>query len=189
MTTTIRILQVKLNDHNLCPAIWSNLEDAIDFPLLAWIMDRLLFSFGYDGRPENALFAARASVNLYRAVGEEGMDMANVLAGAIHDLSIPLSALGYSKEALEAARESVKIRRRLARDRPTAFSPNLANSLNMLSLQLSALGYYKEALTAVGLSSDLYRDLAKKIVGRIQSICCVVAVSSRDISLQSQRKF
>ncbi len=73
------------------------------------------------------------------------------------NLGVRLHALGRLEEALEAAREAVDIRRRLAASRPDAFLPGLALSLNNLGCDLGALGRREEALEA---AEEAVRTLA-----------------------------
>ncbi|MDP8225058.1 MAG: tetratricopeptide repeat protein [Candidatus Lernaella stagnicola] len=82
-------------------------------------------------------------------------------ARGANNLAIRLSALGRREEALDAAREAVKLYRELADARPDAFRPDLAASLNNLSIRLSALGRREEALDAAREAEKLYRELAK----------------------------
>ena len=81
-------------------------------------------------------------------------------AAALNNLGNRLSNLGRPEAALEAAREAVAIRRRLAADRPDAFLPDLATSLSNLGNCLSELGRREEALAAAREGTDIYRRLA-----------------------------
>ena len=65
---------------------------------------------------------------------------------SLNNLSNCLSELGRREDALKAIEEAVQLRRRLAADRPAAFTPDLATSLNNLSGCLSELGHREDAL-------------------------------------------
>ena len=82
-------------------------------------------------------------------------------ARLLNNLGNRLSKLGRREEALKATQEAVEIRRRLAKDRPDAFLPDLASSLNNLGNRLSDLGRREEALKATQEAVDTYRGLAK----------------------------
>jgi tetratricopeptide (TPR) repeat protein len=72
-----------------------------------------------------------------------------------------LSDLGRWEEALAAVQEAVDIIRRLAKDRPDAYLPDLAMILNNLSSSLGDLGRQEEALAAIQEAVDIRRRLAK----------------------------
>ena len=78
-----------------------------------------------------------------------------------NNLAIRLSAVGERGEALEAAREAVRLRRALAEDFPAAYTPDLAMSLNNLAAFLSEVGERDEALVAAREAVELYRGLAE----------------------------
>jgi tetratricopeptide (TPR) repeat protein len=62
---------------------------------------------------------------------------------------------------LHAAQEALDIYRRLVKDRPDAFLPDLAMSLNNLGTMLRDLGRREEALHAAQEALDIYRRLVK----------------------------
>ncbi|MHC4357022.1 MAG: tetratricopeptide repeat protein, partial [Planctomycetota bacterium] len=82
-------------------------------------------------------------------------------ARLLNNLGPRLSDLGRREDALTAAQEAVEIYRRLAKDRPDAFLPDLAMSLNNLGNRLSELGRREDALTAAQEAVEIYRRLAK----------------------------
>ena len=68
------------------------------------------------------------------------------LAGSLNNLANHLSEVGERNEALEAAREAVRLRRALAEASPAAYAPKLAASLTNLANRLSEVGEQDEAL-------------------------------------------
>ncbi|MGA9363500.1 MAG: tetratricopeptide repeat-containing protein [Bacteroidota bacterium] len=78
----------------------------------------------------------------------------------LNNLSIRLSDVGDRRGALDAIKEAVEIRRRLAVANPAAFEPNLATSLNNLSGRLSDVGDRRGALDAIKEAVETYRRLA-----------------------------
>ena len=83
----------------------------------------------------------------------------NEYASLLNDYAVGLSEMGHHKQALEAARESVRIYRELSAGNPAAFLPNLALSLNNMANRLSNVGQRKLALEAAQEAVELYRDL------------------------------
>uniref|UniRef100_UPI0028526DD7 tetratricopeptide repeat protein n=1 Tax=Schaalia odontolytica TaxID=1660 RepID=UPI0028526DD7 len=71
------------------------------------------------------------------------------------------SAVGERNEALEAAREAVRLRRALAEASPAAYAPDLAMSLTNLAAFLSEVGKQDEALEAAREAVRLRRALAE----------------------------
>ncbi|MFG1855993.1 tetratricopeptide repeat protein, partial [Actinomadura geliboluensis] len=84
-----------------------------------------------------------------------------ILAISLNNLSVRLGDLGRHEEGLEAIREAVQIRRRLAETRPDAYLPNLATSLNNLSVRLGDLGRHEEGLEAIREAVQIRRQLAE----------------------------
>ena len=72
-----------------------------------------------------------------------------------------LSELGRREEALAASEEAVAIWRRLAKERPDAFLPDLAMSLHNQSNRLGELERRDEALAAIEEAVAIYRPLAE----------------------------
>ena len=88
-----------------------------------------------------------------------------------------LSEIGRREDALVAAEEAVDLHRRLAAERPDAFTPDLATSLNNLANRLSGLGSREEALAAaeeaVGLLSPYFQARPKAFAGQMQVVARV----------------
>jgi tetratricopeptide (TPR) repeat protein len=82
-------------------------------------------------------------------------------AQVLNNLANRLSDLGQRKAALDAAKEAVDLRRKLAQARTDAFTPDLAGSLNNLAVRLSDLGQHEAALEAAKEAVDIYRQLAQ----------------------------
>ena len=78
-----------------------------------------------------------------------------------NNMAIRLSEVGQRNEALEAAREAMRLRRALAEDSPQAYTPRLAMSLNNLANRLSEVGERNGALEAAREAVELYRGLAE----------------------------
>jgi hypothetical protein len=67
------------------------------------------------------------------------------LAICLDNLSLRLSDLGHEQDALEVIKESVELRRGLAKKLPTAYNPGLVSSLIILSNCLKGLGREEDA--------------------------------------------
>jgi len=80
-----------------------------------------------------------------------------------------LSDAGDNAAALEAIRDAVAIRRRLAAANPARFEPDLALSLNNLSVQLSDAGDNAAALEAIRDAVAIYRRLVAANPARFES--------------------
>jgi len=78
------------------------------------------------------------------------------------NLSNHLYEAGENAQALDAIREAVDIHRRLAKENPARFEPDLAMSLNNLSGCLSEAGEDAQALGAISEAVDIYRRLAEE---------------------------
>jgi tetratricopeptide (TPR) repeat protein len=65
------------------------------------------------------------------------------------NISDRLSYMDRREEALAAVEDAVELRRKLAREEPTSFNPDLAMSLNNLFGCLSKLGRREDALEAI----------------------------------------
>jgi tetratricopeptide (TPR) repeat protein len=90
------------------------------------------------------------------------------LALSLTYLAVDLAEVGRRREALEPARESVDIRRRLAdpdTGDPDAYEPLLALSLSNLANSLSEVGRRREALEPARESVDIRRRLADPDTG------------------------
>ncbi|MYW20949.1 ATP-binding protein, partial [Streptomyces sp. SID2955] len=66
------------------------------------------------------------------------------------------------EEALTAITRAVDIWETLARQRPDAFLPDLADSLNNQSVYLADLGRREEALTAITRAVEIWETLARQ---------------------------
>ena len=84
-----------------------------------------------------------------------------VRAKWLHNLGIRLSELGERSGALEATREALEIRRKLAQSHPEAFLPDVAMTLNNLGMMLSELGERSGALEATREALEIYRKLSE----------------------------
>jgi len=94
-------------------------------------------------------------------------------ARLLNNLGNRLSNLGRREQALEATQEAVEIRRKLARQRPDAFLPDLARSLNNLGKVLSDLGRREQALgvgeTAVRMLLPFFRSLPSAFSAQMEN--------------------
>jgi len=108
-----------------------------------------------------------AAVALWRTlleVAKADYDRADLL----NKLSVDLSDSGDNTGALEAIKEAVDIRRRLAEANPARYEP-LAISLNNLSAYLSDSGDNTGALEAIQEAVDVYRRLVEANPARYES--------------------
>ena len=78
----------------------------------------------------------------------------------LNNLAAFLSEAGERGEALEAAREAVRLRRSLVEESPVAYTPDLAMSLNTLAIRLSEAGERGEALEAAQKAANLLSFIA-----------------------------
>ncbi len=78
-----------------------------------------------------------------------------------NNLGVRLSDLGHREDALNATKEAVTIRRKLAEQRPDAFLPDLAGSLCNMGIRYSNLGQREAALQATKEAVTIYQKLAK----------------------------
>jgi tetratricopeptide (TPR) repeat protein len=92
------------------------------------------------------------------------------LAAALHEHAHRLAETGRATDSLAAYRESIAIRRRLAKVAPAARQDQLAVAINDAALALSALGRHREALAAseealaiLGLPADTLPGLSVEI--------------------------
>lgn len=85
----------------------------------------------------------------------------NTRAGLLTNRANYLSVLGRFDEALACAEKAVKLRRDLARTRPTGFNHDLAMSLLTLATSLSEFNRVEDALACAKEGVDLYRQLAR----------------------------
>ncbi len=76
-----------------------------------------------------------AAVVTYRVLLDLASD-SEEKGGLLNNLSVRLGDVGDRRGALDAIKEAVEIRRRLAAANPAAFEPDLATSLNNLSGRL-----------------------------------------------------
>jgi len=86
-----------------------------------------------------------------------------VPSGPRFDLSIELSGVGRSAEALVAAEEAVLRYRRLADTNPATYGPDLAQALLAITqIRVTSRSGFPEALAAIRESVAIYRLLAAK---------------------------
>jgi tetratricopeptide (TPR) repeat protein len=99
------------------------------------------------GRPQEAVSAASAAVELYRDLDAELSRLHQAdLADAFEAQSHALDLLGDGRpRAADAARQAVRIYRELATAQPEMYRRHLAQSLNTLSIRVDALGHSAEA--------------------------------------------
>src|SRR5262249_25102976 len=126
---------------------------------------------------EEALEATREAVLIRRRLAEARPEaFLPELALSLHNLGdirsylgwreeIMLGEIGWRDEALEAVRESVLIRRRLAEARPEAFLPDLAQSLGALGAILRAHGEREPAASAFREALTLLWPLVEQTPG------------------------
>jgi len=95
--------------------------------------------------------------------GQAGDDPSHLpaLAATLNDLSIRLAHLERSRQALEAATESVEINRKLARIQPDVHLTHLATSLNTLSNRQMNNHQLMEAKASLDESVKIYRKLVR----------------------------
>ena len=130
-------LDVTINQGGpFAPALEELIASGADLPL-AEIEDAI--PLGHGVLRGAALAATRRLAASAERSPEQQARWANTLA-------IRLSEAGERGEALEAAREAVRLRRVLAGASPAAYTPNLAMSLNNLANHLSEAGERGEAL-------------------------------------------
>ena len=82
-------------------------------------------------------------------------------AAELHNHAVHLAATGDRPGALIAAQEAVGIYKRLAKNNPAAYEPNLAMSINNLANHLIQTGDRPSALIAAQEAVDIRRRLAK----------------------------
>ncbi|MBL0885734.1 tetratricopeptide repeat protein [Myceligenerans indicum] len=135
-------------------AVWTD-------PELAWG----LYSLELTTRPADVdaarWYHERAVAILRDLVAQDPVAYEETLARVQANLLLLVNR-GRPAEALDGLRESVAIRRRLARDRPDAFERHLAYSLSNLSHALAALGAAAEALAAGQEALALRRRAVRK---------------------------
>lgn len=126
-------------------------------------------SVALDGKPErcHSVVGAFSDTNLpsglavcavatWRTLAEHAASEEE-RASWLNNLSVDLSASGEEAGALEAVRQAVEIRRRLAAANPARFEPDLAMSLGALSINLVPSGDKVGALDAVEEGIELLR--------------------------------
>ncbi len=89
-------------------------------------------------------------------------EQTNVRAGLLNNLGLRLNAVGRFEDALEATREAVGLRRRLAEQNPEVYSQDLALNLHNLGGDFSAVGRHEDALEATQEAVDVRRRLAEE---------------------------
>jgi hypothetical protein len=100
-----------------------------------------------------------AGVVVYRTL-LDGVKDDGIKSRHLNNLSNHLGKSGDLPGALEAIREAVEIRRRLATTNPARYEPDLARSLNNLSNRLGESGDRQGALGAIRESVEIRRRLA-----------------------------
>ncbi len=132
-------------------------------PVLPWDLGRSFLTalFPFLPAPDRTIILRRFLAAFYE-VGKGWAQGEEERALWSNNLSVALSAVGRGEEALEATKEAVEIRRRLAERNPDAFLPDLATSLNNLGSDLSDVGRIEEALEATKEAAEIYRRLAEK---------------------------
>lgn len=110
-------------------------------PDLAMSLNNVAIRLSDLGQREEALEAARESVEIYRELARHRPGIFHPgLAMSLNNVANRLSDLGQREDALDAAREAVEIYRELTQHRPDAFRPNLARSLAVMGLRLEESG-------------------------------------------------
>jgi hypothetical protein len=84
------------------------------------------------------------------------------LAARLSNLAVRLSNVGRRKDGLAASKEAVEIYRRLAKDQPEDFLPDLGRSLSNAGAMFSNLDQREEALVASEEAVAIYRKLARE---------------------------
>ncbi|AWB07516.1 hypothetical protein A6A40_21065 (plasmid) [Azospirillum humicireducens] len=153
---------------------------------------------------ECACAANERLVDLWRLDINDNPDKAVILAAGLNNLANRLGELGRREDALAAATEAADLYRQLAKQRPDAFTPNLAMSLNNLAAFLSELGRREDALAAATEAADLFRQLAKQrpdaftpnlaaslnnLAGRLSELGCredALAAATEAVTLRRQ---
>ena len=96
---------------------------------------------------------------------------------SLNNLANSLSELDRREDALAVAEEAVDLYRRLAAERPDAFTPNLAAALNTLADRLSEFGRPEDALAAaeeaVSLLSPYFQARPLAFAGWMQEMARV----------------
>jgi tetratricopeptide (TPR) repeat protein len=114
------------------------------------------------GRANDALEPMRNAVARYRALVRGDKQHLAGLASALSNLSLGLSRVGNSREALAANQEALRIRQRLYRRRPDEMAADLATSLSNVANQFLAAGRVAEALPVAREALALRRELARE---------------------------
>ncbi len=127
---------------------------------LAAALNNLGNSLNALGRREEALAAARESLDIRRRADARRDAFLPDLASSLTNIGNVLSGLGRREEAAAAAQEATDIYRGLAAARPDAFLRHLAGSLSNLGGSLAALGRPEEALAVAQESVEIRRRLA-----------------------------
>ena len=122
-----------------------------------------------DALPEQSLglaeFAAemtKYALERLKANSDDDIGSISEVARLSGNLSVRHSELGQREAALSAAQEAVELYRKLSRERPDAFTPDLAGSLNNLAKMLSDLGQREAALSTAQEAVELYRKLSRE---------------------------
>ncbi|RPF21098.1 tetratricopeptide repeat protein [Myceligenerans xiligouense] len=145
-------------------AAWSSASEADSVwtePELAWGMHALELTTAPGSVDAARWYHERAVAILRGLVARDPVAYEETLARVQGNLLLLVNR-GRPAEALEGLRESVAIRRRLARDRPDAFERYLAYSLSNLSHALAGIGDAAEALAAGQEALALRRRVVRK---------------------------
>ena len=112
------------------------------------------------GEGQLAVKYADQAVKTFRALTAHNREQYEpALASALNNLAIRLEEDGGdSAGSIEAAREALEIRERLA-SASDRYLPALAQSLSTLAVRLSGAGHYSEAVELSSRSAELYRSM------------------------------
>ena len=138
----------------------------------AWGLFALVVSTGRPGSADaTRWFHDRAVTLLRELVDKDPVAHEEMLALVQANMEV-LVHQGRADEALDSLRESVAIRRRMARKRPDALERPLAQSLSNLSHALAAVGESAEALAAAQEALALRRRAVRKaaVAGRTAAV-------------------
>lgn len=109
---------------------------------------------------------SQVGVAVGRALLNEAHRADESRAAILNDLSNRLGDVGDTQGALDAVKEAVDIRRRLAQQNPKRHAPFLALSLNNLAGRMQGNGDDKGALAIITEAVDIRRGLAQEDLAR-----------------------
>lgn len=111
------------------------------------------------GHRDEARATIRRAVDVRLALVDSHVDMAH-MARTLNIVAVRLAQAGRLDDSLAACEQAVRVYRRLAAAKPTAYEPSLAPVLNTLSVRLAKVGRRADALAASKQVLDIYRRLA-----------------------------